>query len=427
MTSGFLKQMRIGVAAASLALAAPMLVLPLSMAAYAQTQDVMLENIVLGPIKISKIEMKGTNATQDQVQTLVSGKMPPADMQAFLKGLSAASISIPSIEISPPEGGNLAFSGIEVEGLSAGEGKLDKFVIGTLVAKDITTPTGPVNATIGEMKIEGLEATDLIAALESGDPEAAIKDPKKFPKFDSLSIGASEMTGPMEGAAAPNNQINIKLGSATLALHDFVGRVASGAEYAFNNIVVKFPEGSEQATQLKGLGYDEVDLSIGGKGSWNKDAKTYAIQDMTFTMANGAALKMSANLGNIDDAFFAGDPQTTMMAMLSAGVSDASVSFENMGLVEKGMAFAGKMQGKSGEQMQQEASGMATAMLPAVLGTDPGAQALAKAIGEFVTSPKNITVKAKAKSGMLTAQDFAAVATPADVFGKIDVEASANQ
>jgi ribosomal protein S11 len=427
MTSRMTKALRAGAAAFAIAVSAPILALPLSVSAYAQTQDVLLENINMGPVKIGKIEMKGTNATQDQIQSLVSGQMPPPDMQALLKGLTAESIAIEGVEIAPPEGGSMSVPGISVEELAVGEGKMGSLTVAGLTAKDIGTPTGKVNMQLGEFKVEGLEAPGLIEALENGSPEKLLEDPSKMPKFDSVSLGASEMSGPMEGAQAPNNIINVKMAEASMTLGDFIGRVATKAEYAFKNVAVKFPEGSEPATQLKAIGYDEVDLSISGKGSWNKDAKTYSIEDMVFEMANGAKLSLSANLGNVDETFFAGDPQTSMMAMLSAGISDAEISLENNGLVEKGLAFAAQQQGKTAEQLQQEAQGMATVMLPAILGTEPGAQALAKALAEFAAAPKNITVSAKAKSGMLTAQDFAAVATPADVFTKIDLEATANK
>jgi ribosomal protein S11 len=427
MTSRITKTLRAGAAAFAIAASAPLLMMPMSSAVYAQTQDVLLESIAMGPVKIGKIELKGTNATQDQMQALVTGQMPPADMQGFIKSLAAESISIEGIEIAPPEGGTISIPSINVEKIAVADGAVGSLTVASVSAKDIATPTGKVNMQIGEMNIAGVEAKDLIAALEAGNPESVFEDPKKMPKFDSIKIGQSEMSAPMEDVPAPNNIINVKLASASLTLGDFVGRIATKGEYAFNNVAVKFPEGSEPATQLKALGYDEVDLSMTGKASWNKDAKTYSLEDMVFEMANGAKLSVTANFGNVDETFFAGDPQTAMMAMLSAGVSDAKISFENNGLVEKGLAFAAQQQGKTAEQLQQEAQGMATAMLPMMLGTEPGAQALIKAISDFAATPKNITVSAKAKSGMLTAQDFAAVATPADVFSKIDVEANANQ
>jgi hypothetical protein len=422
MNFSFKKTLRAAAAGATIALAAPVLFAPMSVSAYAQTQDVMLENITSGPVTIAKIEIKGTNATQEQVQQLLAGTMPPADMQTFLKGLSAASISIPSIEVKPPEGGSLSISGFAVENLAAAEGKLGS------VAIDNIAVDGPANSPFKgkftAMSLKGVDAADFIAAVESGGIESIASDPSKIPRFELLTMGASEMSGPIDGSDKP---MDVKIGGVNLIQGDFVGKIPTRTEFAMNNIVFKFPEGSEQATQMKALGYDEMDLSMAGKGAWNKDAKTYALQDMTITMANGAKLTINANLGNIDETFFLGDPQTAMMAMLTAGVSDLSVSFANEGLVEKGLALAGQTQGKSAEQMQQEAQAMASAMLPTLLGTDPGAQTLVKAITDFVASPKNISVSAKAKSGMLTAQDFAAVATPADIFGKIDVTATANQ
>jgi hypothetical protein len=84
------------------------------------------------------------------------------------------------------------------------------------------------------------------------------------------------------------------------------------------------------------------------------------------------------------------------------------------------------MQGKSADDLKTEVQTMAQLMLPSILGSDPGAQAVAKAAADFAANPQKITISAKAKSGMLTAQDFAGVASPADIFSKIDVEASAN-
>jgi hypothetical protein len=429
MASRLMTTMRAGAAAFALVAAVPMIGLPLSPAAFAQSSDVLLENIAVGPIKIEKIEMTGTNATQEQVQALVTGQMPPAEAETFLKGLSAAGIEIPSVELAPPEGGSMTITGISIEELSAAEGKVASLTIGSLVAKDIPTPNGPVNVNLGETKITGVDAGAFLAELSKGmtDIEQVLSNPQNLPKFENISIAASDMSAPIDGAAAPDNILSIKLGSANMTLSNFMGNIATDAEYAINNVVLAFPAGSEPGQQLKAIGYDQLDLSLSGKGAWNKDAKTYSIEGLKFVVADGAELTISTMLGNIDETFFTGDPQTSMMAMLSAGVSEATVSFVNNGLVEKGLAFAGQMQGKTGEQLQQEAQGMAQMMLPAILGTDPGAQALATALGEFAASPKNLTVTAKAKSGMLTAQDFASVAQPADVFAKIDVTATANQ
>ncbi len=254
-----------------------------------------------------------------------------------------------------------------------------------------------------------------------------LQDPKKFPKFETFGLTSAGFTGPMEGVAAPNNIISVNVGSASLNASNFVGNIATGGEYAINNVVVKFPEGSEPATQLKALGYDELDLSLSGKGSWNKDAKTYALEDLSFTVANGAKLSLGANLGNIDEAAFTGDPQTSMMAMLGAGVSDVSISLENSGLIEKGIALAAQQQGTDAAALTAQIQAMAGTMLPAILGAEPSAQALTKALADFAASPKSLSIKAKAKSGMLTAQDFGAIASPAEIFAKIDIEAAANQ
>ncbi len=160
MTKRMLKGMRYGVAALSLALAAPALMLPMPMAAYAQSQDVLVENVELGPIKIGKIELTGTNATQEQVEQLVSGQMPPPDMQAFIKGLDAESITISDVAVAPPEGGSLEVGSVEIEGLSAASGKLDSLKISGVNAAEIPSPTGPVSISVEEASLTGVEAAD---------------------------------------------------------------------------------------------------------------------------------------------------------------------------------------------------------------------------------------------------------------------------
>jgi hypothetical protein len=422
MTVNIMKTLRTGAAALTLAVATPALVLPMSISAYAQTQDVLLENIEAQGAKIAKIEFKGTNATQEQIQQLVAGSLPPDQMQQLATTLTAASIAIDGVSLTPPEGGNLLIDGVAIENIAAAEGTLGSLVIGKITLADIPSEGQKVNGEITGVTLKGVAAKGLIEALNSGDFTSMIGDPTKMPKFEQIAVGASTFSGPAEGGV-----ITVKLASAVFNVSNFVGNIGTNMDYAIQNVVITPPEGSEQATQMKALGYDELDLSMSGKAAWDKDAKTYALSDMVIDWANGAKLTINANLGNIDEAFFMGDPQTAMMAMLSAGVSDAKISLENNGLAEKGFAFAGQMQGKDAAAMQQEAAGMAGAMLPVFLGQDEGAQKIITAVNAFLASPKNITVSAKAKNGMLTAQDFASVASPADIFAKIDVEAAANE
>jgi hypothetical protein len=422
MTVHFMKTLRTGAAAFALAIAAPVLVMPLSLSAYAQTQDVLLENIEAPGAKIAKVEIKGTNVTQEQAQQLFAGTLPADQMQALATTLVAASIAIDGVNLTPPEGGSITMDGIAIENIAAAEGTLGSLVIGKVGLTDVPSDGQKINGEITNVTLKGVAAKGLIEALNSGDISTIIGDPTKMPKFEQIAIGTSRFQGPVEGGV-----MDITLASAVVNVSNFIGNVGTNMDYSFQNMVIKPPAGSEQATQLKALGYDELDLSMSGKAAWDKDSKVYALSDMVIDWANGAKLTINANLGNVDEAAFMGDPQTTMMAMLSAGVTDAKISLENNGLAEKGFAFAGQMQGKDGAAMQAEAAGMAGAMLPMFLGQDEGAQKIIAAVNAFVTSPKNITVSAKAKSGMLTAQDFAAVATPADIFAKIDVEAAANE
>jgi hypothetical protein len=402
-----------GVAAAAL----------LVLCAPAYAADVTLSDLTIqeGPsvVSIPSVVVTGTEASAEDIERLLRGQMDADTARAFLKDLEAESISIPTIAVTnDTEPGSVTMTGFEVSQLS--QGTAASISLGGVEMKDLPGDGGqPINGSIGAVTLENVDAAALILALEKGDLD--LEDPTWMPKVEKMTVGASRFTGPMEGGSA-----DISLGGILIEQSDFIGQVATKASIAFNNLAIVFPPNSEPGMQLKAFGYDTLDLSLSSTGSWNKDAKTYAIEDLTVTMADGGVLALSANLGNVDEVFFSGDSQTRMMAMLGAGVSDAMVKFTNNGLVEKAFAFAGQMQGgMSGADMQAQAGAMATMMLPQVLGEGPAQAEIAAAVSKFLSAPKSITLTGKAKAGMLSAQDFAAMQTPADVFAKVDVTANA--
>jgi hypothetical protein len=427
MTKRLIRSFRTAAAAVAIATALPALGMALSTSAYAQTQNVVVENFTAGGVTIGKIEIQGTNVSQDDVNKLLSGQMDSAAAQALAKTFTAQSISIDKLDFAAPDGGSFSMEGTAGSDVSAG--KVGSLTVGKVTFKDMAMEGGKANMAFEAFELKGLDAASLVEALETGkDPMTAIAE-GKMPKFERLAFGKTTIAAPAKDVpgAPEGSVVDIAVGSMEINQTAFAGNVPTASDFAIKNVVVKLPEGSEPQTQLKAFGYDEVDVSLSGKGTWNKDSKEYDLNDLALQMANGATLTIDTKLGNVDEAFFSGDPNTSMMAMLGAGVTNATVSLTNEGLAEKALAFAGQMQGQDAEAMKQQAASVAQMMLPAVLGTDAGAQAIITAVSEFVNNPKNITISAKAKSGMLTAQDFAAVQQPADIFAKIDVEAKANQ
>jgi hypothetical protein len=100
-----------------------------------ETGDVSIDDFTTtnkegGKISIKHIEFTGTNLEKEDIQKLLTPDTPKDEELELVKKLKAEKISIPSIEVTPKEGGLIRLSGFEANGVD--EGKVAKLSIASV-------------------------------------------------------------------------------------------------------------------------------------------------------------------------------------------------------------------------------------------------------------------------------------------------------
>lgn len=171
------------------------------------------------------------------------------------------------------------------------------------------------------------------------------------------------------------------------------------------------PKGKET---IDGLGLQTIKGEITMSGSWEPGTGAVNLEDYTFDFADIGSLSMSFALSGYTMELvkqlqetartMQADPNNEQ-AQQAAGIAmfglmqqmsfqSAQISFEDAGITKRGLDFAGKQQGTSGEQMAQMVKGMVPILLgQAKLGALQNE--VSAAVNAFLDDPKNITITAE--------------------------------
>ncbi|SSC68224.1 hypothetical protein [Ciceribacter selenitireducens] len=165
---------------------------------------------------------------------------------------------------------------------------------------------------------------------------------------------------------------------------------------------------------VEALGIPVIEGDISASGSWEPSSGTIDLEDYTLDFANIGSLSMSFALTGytMDLVKQLQETARTMQAdanseqaQQAAGIAmfglmqqmsfqSAQISFEDAGITERGLDYAGKQQGSNGEQMAQMVKGMLPILLAqAKLGALQNQ--VSEAVNAFIDDPKNITITAE--------------------------------
>ncbi len=170
------------------------------------------------------------------------------------------------------------------------------------------------------------------------------------------------------------------------------------------------PKGKET---IDALGLQKIDGDISLAGSWETTSGTITVDEYAFDFANIGKLSLSASLsGYTMDLVkqlqetarsMQGNPaneqaqQAAGLAMLGLAQQmsfiSADISFEDDGITKRGLAYGGKQQGMSGEQLAGMIKGMAPMLLSQYKLGDLQNE-LSTAINTFLDDPKNLSISA---------------------------------
>lgn len=164
---------------------------------------------------------------------------------------------------------------------------------------------------------------------------------------------------------------------------------------------------------LEQLGYNILTGDLKLDGTWDAEAGLINLQDYSLNLDEVGRLAMTMQISGYTLEFIKAmqqaqaasasnpDPQAAQQAMGFAmlgmlqqlSFNSASIRFEDASVTERALAFAGKKQGVSGDQMRMALKGMLPLMLGR-LGIPDLQKQISAAASIYLDNPENITISA---------------------------------
>lgn len=366
-----------------------------------------------GKIVIKHIEFTNTNLEKEEVQKLLTPSTPKQEELELVKKLKADKISIPSIELSPKEGGLVRLNDFEASDID--EGKVGKLSIAGI---DGGGEKNGAKLTIksGALLLEDADLGEVLKV--TGGAGGAPKGRLGHLTWQSVDIVAPD-------DKTPGKTIHVAFGSFELK-SDYDGDVMKQGATTLKGLVVEPAAGSEFAAQLASLGYSKIEMGAAVGAHYEAGAKTLSLDEFTIEGVQMGSVGLKANFADIEPALFTGDEGSRMQALLGGSIASLEIRLVNSGLFEKALAFYAKQEGTTPEALKQQVAATAAQMVPLMLGGAPESLKVAAEAQKFINSPKNLTVSLKAKGAPLKAADFMG-GDPSAILGKVDISAVANQ
>ncbi|MBC7312204.1 MAG: hypothetical protein H5U11_06895 [Rhizobium sp.] len=206
-------------------------------------------------------------------------------------------------------------------------------------------------------------------------------------------------------------------------------------------------EDAEGKEAINALGLQTINGEISVSGNWEPVSGTINLEDYTLDFADVGSLSLSfaltgytmdlvkqlqetartmqADANNEQAQQAAGIAMFGLMQQMS--FQSAQISFEDAGITERGLDYAGKQQGSNGEQMAQMVKGMLPILLAqAKLGALQNQ--VSEAVNAFIDDPQNITITAEPEKDVPFPMIMgAAMGAPESVPALLGVSVTANE
>ncbi|MCY1663963.1 hypothetical protein [Rhizobium sp. SL86] len=345
---------------------------------------------------------------------LLSSPAFALDGQDLLRKITAASNLEPgNLEVT---GVDVTGSNVTLKGVSLGDAKGgERVTVGDILLEDvqeendggysITRVTFP-NVNFSE-KETTITASDmkLTNVLVPGDATKGT--------LDSLLLYDEASTGPVSITVAGKQVAGLSRTSFTMERADddsgigFDG-VVEGISADLTSI-----DDPKSREAIESLGLTTLNGKMTMQGSWELEPGTINVDEYAFDFDKVGRLNMAFSLSGYTMSFIKSLQETAKAAdanpnkeaaQQAAGLAmlgllqqltfnSAEISFDDAGITNRGLAFAGKTQGVSGDQMAMMVKGMAPLML-AQLNMPTLQNSLSAAINTFIDNPKNFTISA---------------------------------
>jgi len=198
---------------------------------------------------------------------------------------------------------------------------------------------------------------------------------------------------------------------------------------------------------LQQLGYDTLTGDLKMDGTWDAESGVVNLQEYSLSLDEVGRLAMSMKISGYTLEFIKAmqqaqaasasnpDPQAAQQAMGFAmlgmlqqlSFNSASIQFEDASVTERALAFAGKKQGVSGDQMRMALKGMLPLMLGR-LGIPELQKQISAAASIYLDNPENIMISATPANPVAVPVIMgASMGDPRTLVDLLNVQVSANK
>lgn len=376
-----------------------------------------------GEIAIRRVEIVDTNLTRAEVEKVFTTATDVKERGEIAARMQAKRIAIPEIVVTRTgaEGGVLTINDYLVENLQ--EGRFSRFGVAGAAGKFTSKEGGEGTIASGPLLVQDADFSAFIAAAKRGDiTEGLMK--VGYASWKGFRVTVPDKDVPANAPGGSTHTIHMdSLESRTT----YDGYTPLKTAATVSGIVFQPAPSSEPAQAMKRFGYDKVDLGITFAGDYNPTAKTFAMTDYTINGSEAGSLGFVGQFGNLGPGVFTAAKMERMNAMLEGTLNTLTLNYADKGLFEKALAYYAASTKKKPDAVRAEWSMMVTGMLPMLMGGDPAALKLAEALGNFVRSPKNLSITVKSKGPGVSFADMARFREPGDFLSKFDLTATANR
>ena len=306
--------------------------------AFAQTlQSYTLENIKTQSkdktkdLFIPRIEILGTNVSRADVERLLTPDLSQAERAEVLTNMQAQRISIPEVVItrSDEEKGRFVLRDYLVTNLD--RARFDRISLGSIEGTMTTKNKADGTFKSGQIVLEGGDFSKVAAAAKAGDASDGVA------KLRLFSWSGFEMTvaEPKVAANAPGgNSYRVGLKSA-VAKTDYSGDLPTKAVASFDGMYFVAPPSSDAGQTLANFGYKSVEFGVKFDGTYNPAAKTFALNDYSFTGLNAGSLALSGAFNDIDPDTFISSMANRLGSLMKGKTTGMNLRYVDSGVLRK--------------------------------------------------------------------------------------------
>ncbi|NML74105.1 hypothetical protein HHL25_08225 [Rhizobium sp. S-51] len=263
----------------------------------------------------------------------------------------------------------------------------------------------------------------------------------------SMMLYEEAHSGPLSVIADGKPIFSVSEASATMELADDESSLSFEASISGIKADLTVTDDPKSKETIEALGLQQLDGEITLSGSWEPASGALEVEDYTFDFANVGSLSLSFALSGytMDLVKQLQETARTMQAdpkneqaQQAAGIAmfglmqqmsftSAHIRFDDAGITKRGLDFAGKQQGTSGEQMAEMVKGMVPILLAqAKLGALQNE--VSTAVNTFIDKPGNLIVAAEPEKEVPFPMIMgAAMGAPETVPSLLGVKVTANE